>query len=238
MLGTTKYRFAVLLLSTITAAAIFPGCASDVGGRPGSGGPSAPGKAQSVPAEPPGGYDISRIANVANDFPPGFTVAPGRHTVVTQQMVDSLAGLAGGLKPAVDPPQCTPATQGNVVVGTQMQSVSADGPQHVAVMATQTAQVNPASSVPTGCEHVSLTMNDGSASHGTEDTVTSPTITGIPTYGFKIHWESAPITGEPKDIYKYDAVLSDKTVVGVQGESDPQLLQDLLIKAVSAIRGQ
>jgi Domain of unknown function (DUF5642) len=225
---STKYRIGASLLLAVTSGVGLTGC-----GRPGSGAMAA-----SAPSEPPGGYDISRIADLADDFPPGFTVAPISHRAVTQQMVDNRDGLAGRLKPLVSPPQCAPATQLNLVVGEQTESLNADGPQHVTVMATQSAQVNPASVVPVGCDQLSLTINDVSGARGTEQRVSSPTIADIPTYGFMIHWETAPIIGGPRDLYKYGAILSDRTVVGVQGESDPTLLQKLLVDAVAAIRRQ
>ena len=203
---------------------------------------------QSAPAEPPAGYDLSRIAAVANDFPPGFTVTPIPRTVVTQQMVDASTGLGGAGKPVYNPPQC--ARQPTEIAGAVMQGVTAQGPiglpggalpQFVMVFATHSEQPLPASmsAAPTGCDHVSVTINDGSGANGTDEIVSGPTITGVPTLGQKTHWASAPITGQPDDSYIYLAELSDKTQIAVTGNrTDPQLLQDLLVKAVSAIRGQ
>ena len=205
---------------------------------------SSHGGTQSAPAEPPGGYDISRIAALANDFPPGYTVTPIPRTVLTQKMVDDANGFVGAGKPLFDPPQCAMQHRGNLVEGAVMQGVTAHGPtglpgralpQFVMVLATHTEQPIHASKPAPGCDHVSVTM-DGA--NGTDERVSGPTITGVPTEGVKTHWVSAPITGQPEDTYIYIALLSNKTLIQVTGKNDPQLLQDLLVKAVSAIRGQ
>jgi hypothetical protein len=224
--ATTRDRLAASLLLAVTSGAAVTGC-----GRPTSAG------TVSAPSEPSGGYDISRIADLSDDFPSEFSVAPISHRVVTQQMVDRGEGVLGRLRPSVSPPQCAPATQSNVVVGERIESLTADGPQHVTVIATQSGQMNPASVVPVGCDQMALTVNDVSGARGTEQKISSPRIAGVPTYGFLIHWETVPLSGGTKDLFKYGAILSDRTVVGVQGESDAALLEDLLVKAVSAIRG-
>lgn len=225
-----------LVIGLVVALVVMSGGGSNSNTTPADPDTSPAAEAQSAPSEPAEGYDISRMANMTADFPSGFNVTKVSHYVVTQQMVDMADAIAGGVKPIVDPPQCVPATHSNVAVDEQMQTIKADGPQHIEIIAGQTTQENPASRVPTDCEHVVLTAAGGA--HGSEDGIPSPTISGVPTYAFKLHWDSAPITGQTKDTYRYVAVLSERTVAGVNGESDPELLQDLLVKAVAAIRGQ
>lgn len=187
--------------------------------------------------EPPGGYDIGRIANLANQFPPGFTVTPVPRTTLTKEQADSVAGLSKQFAFTFDPPQCnTVLKPAGVEAGAVSQGLLAHGPQtEVTVIATQTSQPIPDTVVGAGCSHVAFKSQD--TARGTADVLAGPAIDGASTSAVKVHLDFAtPGFSKSIDRLTYVAALSGKTAVVVDSESNPQLLADLLVKAVAVIR--
>lgn len=234
LIADVGVRFGVAML----AAAAVTSC--------GPGGPKANGPhstsstakpSSTVLAEPPGGYDIGRITNLANQLPPGFTVTQIPRTTLTKEQADSIAGLSKQFAFTFDPPQCnTLLKQSGVEAGAVTQGLLAHGPQiEVTITATQAAQAIPNPAMGGGCSHVAFTSQD--TARGTADVMGGPAIDGASTSAVKVHLDFAtPEFSKTIDRLTYAAVLSDKTAVVVDGESNPQLLVDLLVKAVAALR--
>jgi Domain of unknown function (DUF5642) len=215
-----------------------PGCAS--GGQPHtSSSPSAKAQPAAVPTKPSGEYDISRIAQLANQFPPGYSVTPIPRRTLSQDEADNFGGQFKKFGMTVDPPQCNAALKSvHVVAGSQLQGLSATGPQDIAVIGAQSPQPKPSSPVIEGCDHIVLTAPGKET--GTADILPGPAISGVTTNGMKMHLDITLPDGASKtmDLLMYMAALGDKTAVTVTGQSDTQLLEALLVKAVTAVRGQ
>ncbi|HET9876096.1 MAG TPA: DUF5642 family protein [Mycobacterium sp.] len=244
----------------------FAGCGHPTEQKPTSS-PAAqpPPASSSTSAAPAAAYDISRVDNVKNDFPPGFTAESHPAKTLDQQDIDgSGANPFTGAK--VDPPQCRallvpPYTDPSV--GTQAAGVSAEGDQgNIDVVAFGLPKPIPASEPPAGCDHVSVSGSPEAT--GTAESIPAPKIDGVTTTAVKF---SASDQDQDQDQdqggdqdqdgdqdqggdgdadepnYIFTAALNDQTSVVVTGSTDPQLnpqqlLSDLLVKAVAAVRGQ
>jgi hypothetical protein len=201
-----------------------------------SGGQSATG-----PGNPSGGYDISRIDQLANQFPSDFTVTPIPQTTLTQEQADNFGDMFKKFGMTIDPPQCeTTLKTFRAVANTQLQGLAAKGPQDITVIAMQAPQAFP----PSGgdnCSHITLSA---SGIQGTADRIPGPAISGATTLGIKEH-VNVTISSNSKtlDMYMYIATFGDKTGVAVtsqsdKGQSDTKLLDGLLVKGVAAVRGK
>jgi hypothetical protein len=184
-------------------------------------------------------YDISRVDNVKNDFPPGFTVDAHPSRTLDQHDIDSpdTDPFAGA---TVDPPQCRPAIiprNANPLVSTQAAGVSGHGDRgEIDVAALRSPQPVSASQPPAGCDRV--TISGSPEVSGIAERVPAPNIDGVTTTGVKVS-----ATGEEDAEYLFTAALNDQTTVIVTGTADAelnpqQLMSDLLVKAVSAVRGR
>jgi hypothetical protein len=136
-------RVAVGLL-VVTALGL-SGCTS--GGQPhssSSGTSSTKARPAAVPTNPPGEYDISRIDQLANQFPPGYSVTPIPRRTLTQEEADNFGDAFKKFGMTFDPPQCNAALKSvHVVAGSQLQGLNATGPQDIAVIAAQSPQPKP-----------------------------------------------------------------------------------------------
>lgn len=90
---------------------------------------------------------------------------------------------------------------------------------------------------PAGCDRIALSGSPQAT--GTVERIPAPDIGGVTTTGVKL------TVADPEDDpdYLYTAALDDHTSVVVMGSADEQLdpqrlMSDLLVKAVSAVRGQ
>jgi hypothetical protein len=231
------------LLVALAAGVGLAGCGS--GSQPSSSSsssqsssaPSASPTPLALPAEPPGGYDISRIAQLANEFPPDFKVSPIGPITLTQEQADRLVGAMKKVGSTANPPQCAVALkQPNVLAGSKVQGFAARGPQELMVAAAHAAQPVPTYVPVDACKH--MTFNEPGKLQGTVDHLPSPPIDGVTVIVLKVHLEVTE-GGESKtvDQYQYQAPLSDQTGIEVMGESDPQMLEGLLTKAITAVRG-
>lgn len=230
-------RVAVGLLVVTTLG--LAGCAS--GGQPhssSSGAPSSKSQPAAAPKEAPGGYDISRITQLASQFPSGFSVTPFGPITLTQEQADSFSGLTKKLGSTFDPPQCaTVLKHPNILAGGKVQGLAAHGPQEITVAAAQSPQPIPTVVPVDACKHV--TFNEPGTLQGTVDHLPAPTIEGVTTICLKVHLDITEAgISKTVDQYLYSAALTDQTGVQVTGESDTQLLESLLTKAAAAIRGQ
>ena len=201
--------------------------------------PMPPSAVETSAAEPAVEYDISRVAGITDDFPTGFATAAHPTKTLDQHAIDN-SGVAVFTHAQVDPPQCRALTippYAEPSAGTEAAGVSAQGDQgNVYVVALHLAQPVQPSAPPEGCDHV--TVSGSPEADGVAEPVPAPEIADVTTSAAKL---SSDTEDEPN--YLFTAALDDRTTVVVMGSVDdqldpPRLMSDLLVKAVSAIRGQ
>lgn len=234
-IGTCARRVSAVLLIAGLA-----GCGS--GGKPQDSSSSSPtfdpfATSTAVSAGPPSGYDISRIAQLANAFPPDFTVEPIGPMTLTQEQAEGFAGMIKKLASTFKPPHCAEALQHpTAIAGGVMQGFAAHGPQEIVVAAAQSPQPVPVVVPPESCKHV--TFNEPGKAQGSVDHIAALPIAGATVVGLKVHTEiTEPGESKTVDRYQYQASLSDRVAVMLSGASDPPLLEGILAKAVAAVRG-
>lgn len=231
-------RHVAAVLAALGAGVTLAGC-----GHPAdSNSAPASSSASSAPAQPAAAhaYDISRVDNVKDDLPPGFTAQA--HPAKTLQENDiATSGVTAFTGAQIDPPQCRAAVIPPYVdptVGTDAAGVRADGDQgNIYVVALRSPQPVAVGQPPAGCDRIS--MSGSAEATGSVERVPAPQIGGVATTGVKLTVDDPQ---EDPD-YLYTAALDDRTSVVVMGSADTQLdpqrlLSDLLVKAVAAVRGQ
>ncbi|SRX95837.1 hypothetical protein MSP7336_04110 [Mycobacterium shimoidei] len=200
--------------------------------------PPAPSSAQ--PAPPPPKYDISRVDNLKDSFPPGFKTDPHPAKTLEQQDIDN-SGIMPFTQAQFDPPQCRALVippYVDATVGTQAAGVRGQADQgEIYIVAMRLTKPTPAGPPPAGCEQVS--MSGASQATGTAEAIPAPNIEGATTTGVKL---SPADTDEDPD-YEFTVALDDQTSIVVMGSTAEQLnpqqvMSDLLVKAASAVRGQ
>jgi Domain of unknown function (DUF5642) len=198
-----------------------------------------PPSSSSASAAPAAKYDIARVENLKNDFPPGFKISSQPPGTLDQEDIDK-SNIIPYTQAKFDPPQCRALVippYADPSVGANEASVSGDQDQEqIDVVAMQLPQPTPASQPPAGCDKVSL--SGAPEATGTAEPIPAPKIDGVTTTGVKL----SPADGSDPD-YMFTAELGNQTCVVVMGsvaeERNPQqLLSDLLVKATAAVRGQ
>lgn len=182
----------------------------------------------------PIGYDITRIHQVQNDFPPGYTVKPLPPLTLTQQEVDQLGGLSGSVLFTFEPSQCSTMLRPVAAMsGARSEGLDAQGPEPITVLAVQSPVPGPAQPN-ADCEHV--TVSSPGVAEGTVDRIPGPTIDGVDTSGIKIHLTvTSGKASQSMDRYTFVATLSPTTAVVVQGDAGPDVLKDILTKSVAVL---
>jgi hypothetical protein len=226
-------RVGIALLIAVTAGAALAGC----GSANKSGAPAhSTSSSAATSAQAPGGYDISRIALLEKQFPPDSEVAQIPHTTVNQEEADTLAGLRKEF--VYDPPQCGAllSKSTHLGAGSQIQGVSARKPQPIAILAVESP--TPVVDAPeiAGCDRVAFTVPN--ELRGTAERIPGPPVAGVKTTGTKTHMDlTTPSGPKSEDETTFRAELSDRVEIAVAGKADPARLEDLLTKAVAALRG-
>lgn len=190
----------------------------------------------STTPEAPGGFDISRIDQLANQFPPDADVTPIPHTKLNQEEANTLAGMRKEFQ--YDPPQCGTLLSKSTHLGegSQIQGISVRQPEQVVILAVESpaAVVDPPEVA--GCNRVTFNVPD--EVKGTAERIPAPPIAGIKTTGTKTHMEiKTPEGPRTVDETTFRAELSGRVEIAVGGKADPARLGDLLNKAVVAVRG-
>jgi hypothetical protein len=188
----------------------------------------------------PAAYDISRVDNVQNDFPPGFEVEAHPAKALDQHDIDN-SGVNDLAEAAKDPPQCRGMVippYANPSVGTQAAGVKGEGDKgSIHVVAFRSPEPIPVSSPPADCDRASLSGSPEAT--GTAERIAAPNIDGVTTTGAKL----LSTNGQEEPEYIFTAALDDRTSVVVRGGADAelnpqQLMSNLLVKATAAVRGQ
>ncbi len=188
---------------------------------------------------PAAAYDIARVDNVKNDFPPGFTTESEPVKTLAQQDIDN-SGVAAFTGAQVDPPQCrallippyAEPSPGARAAGVRATSDQGD----MFVVALTLPQPVPIGAPPKGCDQFSIT--DDPESTGTAEAIPAPKIDGVTTTAVKV-----TVSDDEDPDYIFTAGLSDQTSVVAMGSVDEdlnpqQVLSDLLVKATAAVRGR
>ncbi|UVO11350.1 DUF5642 family protein [Mycobacterium sp. SVM_VP21] len=234
-------RYGLVLLTALGAGVTLAGCGTSTEVAP-----AGPAVAQSPISQAPAAganpvaYDISRVDAVSNDFPQGFTAQAHPAKTLGQADIDGSA-VAAFTDAQVDPPQCRSVVIPPYVdptVGTEAAGVIGQGDQgNMYVVALRSPNPIAVAADPAGCEQISLAGSPEAT--GTVQRIAAPAIDGVTTTGVKL---SVADPAEDPD-YLYTAALDERTSVVVMGSADQQLdpqrlMSDLLVKAVSAVRGQ
>lgn len=225
-------RMVARMIVVLGAGAALAGCDDSAAGS------GVPQSAAAAPTATP--YDISKIEAVKDDFPAGFTAEA--HPVKTLEQGDIAgSGAAAFIDAGVDPPQCRSVvipTYTDPKAGAQAAGVIGQGDQgNMYVIALRSPDPVAAEDVPAGCDRV--TLSGSPEATGSVERIPAPDIAGVTTTGVKLIAEGSD--DEPD--YLYTAALDDRTSIVVMGSADQQLapqqlMSDLLVNAVAAVRGQ
>jgi hypothetical protein len=228
-------RLAVLVIAFGTSIAVLS-CASP---REGAQNRSSSSSAAATSGESDGGYDISRIAEVEDDFPPGFTPRWFPLHVLNEEQATSVGEVVYGEPSTVDPPQCASVLKPvHATAGTESVGFRADGPQGQMSVGADRFPVSVRVDIPSVCcDRTSYTVEKLRQS-GTVERIGAPDIDGATTTALKIQ-----IDGADKVDYYHIAFLGDRVSVDLRARVDPNFqaepfLSDLFGKAVAAVRGR
>jgi hypothetical protein len=226
----TLRLFAVV--ASALAVVMVAGCARSVDGTPVR--PSA------RSFQPNKDYDISQLSRLENQFPPGFNHVHATPLGTLGPAADKISNIGLGAAVAVDPPECQSLLQPVRAPGdAQFMMVIGMGNGAIAVSAVKSPSRLPETSPPTNCDHAVVTRKlPGRRYNSTVTHLSGPFIEGVATTG---SMDSAVQAGN--ETYVFAGLLSDRVAVAVQGLGPrnpqmPDILQDMLVKAVDAIRGQ
>lgn len=238
--GTRARNYVTAGLVLVAAVGSAVGCSSrDNGSTTASPPMSVSATTRAAAAEPPEGYDISRIGAVQDSLPAGYDAIAIPAVTLSQEQLDApgIGGLSSAPPATVDPPACAATLKplGAVGVGGQSQGFFATkGPGTVVVMAARAQHPFATQIDQPGCDHVTVDSPDGT--NGTVDRIPAPDIPGVQTVGAQAHITLSG-AGSTTDEYTFTAALGDHTLAVVQGDTDPGLLRDILTKAVAALQG-
>lgn len=199
------------------------------------------------------GFDISRVADIKNAFPPGFTVRTDLSKTLSQQDIDR-AGIHILKQALLDPPQCLPAIippYADLTVGTKAAGVVANGdPGGIHVTALRLPEPVRGSQTPAGCDRIKVSS---ASVNGTAERVPAPHIEGATTTAVRLVENEKDndyiFAGSDDHILQQDpdylltAALDGQTSIVIRGRVDrqldpQQLFSDLLVKAAAAVRGR
>jgi hypothetical protein len=189
-----------------------------------------------------GDYDLARLSELSDDFPPDFVpLNPEVQKVHPVYVAGVGAAVSGGKPFTTDPQQCSILLKPvNGVAGSDSIGIRADafGDRSISVGAYVPVAVS--GDIPaTGCDHMTYEVRDAERIRtGTAERIAAPAIDGATTVAVKITTDNYP---DP--VYFYAAVFDDRAYVNVSAQvardfQAQPVLPDLLVKAVNAIRGQ
>jgi len=224
-------------LAVALAIVVLPGCARSVDGTPVvAHGPSS--GAKRSPGQPVKDYDISRLSKLQTEFPPGFSRVEAIPVTTLGPAADKFSSVGIGQVVSVDPPRCQSLLQPvTPPPDAQFTLVAGVGKGAIMVAAVKSRDPLPVATAPAGCDHAAVIRKMGRRQYdSTVKHLPGPSIDGVTTTGTM----DVAAAGGTKS-YVFVGLLSDTVAVAVQGllPMDPQaedILQDLLVKAVDAIR--
>jgi hypothetical protein len=223
-------RHPLAYLAVALAVIVQPGCARSVDGTPVV--------AKNSAGQPVKDYDISQLSTLHSEFPPGFDRVQTMPVATLGPAADKFSNIGIGDVVKVDPPDCGSLLQPvHPPRDAQFTLVAGIGKGAIMVGAVKSPDPLPETAAPADCDHAAVTRKIGRRQY--DSTVTrlaGPAIDGVTTTG------SMDVTGQGvAKSYVFTGFLSDRVAVAVQGllPGNPHaedILQDLLVKAVNAIR--
>jgi Domain of unknown function (DUF5642) len=196
----------------------------------------------STSVEPVDPFDVSRIADLKSDFPPGFIPGPTQPVKVQHQFVDSIGTVVSyGKTFTVDPPQCRALlkpVEGQA--GADSMHIRGDNVDEQSISVGAVTPVTVPTEIPSaGCERMTYKVEGGAVpTSGTVERISAPTVEGATTIALKVQ-----VNGFPNVEYSYAAILDGRDYVDVQARLAPEIeagtvLPGLFVKAVNAVRRQ
>lgn len=184
--------------------------------------------------------DLAGLTQLEDDMPQGFVPYPSEVRKLQQIYVAGVGSVVSGGKPfTVAPPECQALlkpVQGEV--GADTIGVRADGPQRRGISVGADSPVSVPAELPQdGCDRMTYTVpDDDNPRTGTAERIDAPVIDGATTFALKITTD-----GYTDPEYFYAAIFDD-VYIHVDAQLAPNfaaqpLLPDLLVKAVSSVRG-
>ncbi|HEV7422991.1 MAG TPA: hypothetical protein VGO30_24630 [Mycobacterium sp.] len=234
-------RFAALL-TVLGTAVVLSGCSTSTTEPERSTAASASTPTASSSSAAPGGYDLSRLAELRVDIPIEF-----EPKVYPKERLDGAfasdvgAVVSSGEHFAVDPPQCRPLLKPvDATAGVESVTIRADklkGKDGIWLGAYSPVSV-PSGIPSTGCDRMMYSVPELQNQTGTVARIPAPDIEGATTIALQIQVNQYQYVG-----YHYAAIIGDDAFIRVEGRFDPSfqaqpMLPDMLVKAVAAIRGQ
>jgi hypothetical protein len=187
------------------------------------------------------GVDLSRLNELRDDFPPGFTPAPPSRPGTESDEYAYLVGdtVSYGRPFTVNPPQCRPLLKPvDGLPGADEMGAGAEGPEKQVITVSVNNPVTVPAGLPsTGCDRMSFHVEDDAVrTGGTAERLAAPNIDGAATSAIKITVDGAPYVE-----YFYVAILDGRAYTEVRARVNPDfqrepLFSDLLSEAVAAIR--
>ena len=153
----------------VLSASALPGCARSVEGTP--------------VVSHNKDYDISRLSQLQNEFPPGFSRVRATPVATLGPDADKFSAIGVGDVVAVDPPTCRSLIQPvRAPRDSQFTMVGGIGTGAIMVGAVNSPHPLPKTAVPAGCDHVAVTQKvSGRQFDATVTHLAGPSIEGVVT---------------------------------------------------------
>lgn len=205
----------------------------------GSSGPQAEQTSTSTPVEK---YDLARLSELEDHMPPGFVPFPSEVRKLQHVLVAGVGSVVSNGNPYnTIPSECSILLKPvNGRAGADNAGFRADGQDSRGISVGADMPVDVPAAIPaTGCDRMTYQVPDDNRSFsGTAERIAAPDIDGATTLALKVTMD-----GFPDPQYFYAAILDDRVFIDVQARLAPDyaaqpLLPDLLVKAVTAIRGR
>lgn len=224
-------RPSLAYLAVALAVIVLPGCARSVDG--------SPVVAKSSSAQQVKDYDISQLSILQSEFPPGFDHVQTMPVSTLGLAADKFSSIGVGNVVSVDPPKCRsllqPVRPPRDAQFTVVAGIGGKGA--IMVGAVKSSGRLPETIAPAGCDHAVVTQKISRRQvRSTVTRLPGPAIDGVTTTASM----DVGVLGGIKS-YVFTGLLSDRVAVAVQGmlpgdQDAEDILQDLLVKAVNAIR--
>lgn len=228
--------------AVVLAACVLPGCARSIDGiavsAPGAARPTSLPERKSTPPQQTRYYDISRLAQLEGQFPPGFDRVQNTSIATLGPDADKFFAVGVGDILKVDPPLCRSVLQPvRPPEDAQYTMIGGLGQGAILVGAVSSPRPLGKAVVPKGCEQVTVTQRVGGR-------VVNSRVTrqpGPPIEGIVTTESIATAAQGANKSYVFAAFLSETVAVTAEGilPGNPDaedLLSGMLVKAVNVIR--
>lgn len=240
--ATRQFRRSLVCAALVLVVSVSPGCARAIDGKP----VAAPGaepqpwvpKHKSAPPQQSHYFDISRLGQLEDQFPPGFDHVQNTSLAPLGPDAEKFFAVGVGDIIKIEPPLCRSVLQ-PVRPPADAEYTMIGGLGQGAILVGAVSSPNPLGKgvVPRGCEQVAVTQRvGGRVVNSTVTRQPGPDIDGIVTT------ESiAAATQGGNRSFVFAAFLSDTVAVTAEGilPGNPDaesLLSGMLVKAVDVIR--